>query len=50
LGGTYGAQVQEYSRNGGNTPVVINRLAPAGVNLFVKIEAFNPTPGFQMPA
>ncbi len=27
----------------GNTPVVrINRLAPAGVNLFVKIEAFNP--------
>jgi cysteine synthase A len=27
----------------GNTPVVrINHLAPAGVNLFVKIEAFNP--------
>src|SRR5437660_4909293 len=27
----------------GNTPVVrINRLAPAGVNIFVKIEAFNP--------
>ena len=27
----------------GNTPVVrINRLAPAGSNLFVKIEAFNP--------
>jgi len=27
----------------GNTPVVrINRLAPAGCNLFVKIEAFNP--------
>jgi cysteine synthase A len=27
----------------GNTPVVrINRLAPKGVNLFVKIEAFNP--------
>ena len=27
----------------GNTPVVkINRLAPAGINLFVKIEAFNP--------
>src|SRR5213592_626280 len=27
----------------GNTPVVrINRLAPAGANLFVKIEAFNP--------
>lgn len=27
----------------GNTPTVkINRLAPAGVNLFVKVEAFNP--------
>jgi cysteine synthase A len=27
----------------GNTPVVrISRLAPAGINLFVKIEAFNP--------
>ena len=27
----------------GNTPVVrINRLAPDGINLFVKIEAFNP--------
>ena len=27
----------------GNTPVVrINRLAPADVNLYVKIEAFNP--------
>src|SRR5665213_1557455 len=27
----------------GHTPVVrINRLAPAGVNLWVKIEAFNP--------
>ncbi len=27
----------------GNTPVVrINRLAPAGANLFVKVEAFNP--------
>src|SRR6201986_2333880 len=27
----------------GNTPVVkINRLAPAGGNLFVKVEAFNP--------
>src|SRR5579863_9011473 len=27
----------------GNTPVVkINRLAPQGVNLYVKIEAFNP--------
>ena len=27
----------------GNTPVVrVNKLAPEGVNLFVKIEAFNP--------
>ena len=27
----------------GNTPVVrLNKLAPAGVNLFVKVEAFNP--------
>ena len=27
----------------GNTPVVrINKLAPEGVNLFVKCEAFNP--------
>src|SRR6266446_2110859 len=27
----------------GNTPVVrINNLAPAGINLYVKIEAFNP--------
>jgi len=27
----------------GNTPVVkINRLAPADVNLYVKVEAFNP--------
>jgi cysteine synthase len=27
----------------GNTPVVrVNRLAPAGINLFVKVEAFNP--------
>ncbi len=27
----------------GGTPVVkINKLAPAGVNLFAKIEAFNP--------
>ena len=27
----------------GNTPVVrINKLAPEGINLFVKIEAFNP--------
>src|SRR6516162_9479978 len=27
----------------GNTPVVrINRLAPSGINLFAKVEAFNP--------
>ena len=27
----------------GNTPTVkINRLAPAGINLFAKLEAFNP--------
>ena len=27
----------------GNTPVVkINKLAPKGVNLYVKVEAFNP--------
>ena len=27
----------------GNTPVVrINKLGPPGINLFVKIEAFNP--------
>src|SRR5277367_2160771 len=27
----------------GNTPVVrINKLAPAGINLYVKMEAFNP--------
>jgi len=27
----------------GNTPAVrINRLAPRGINLYVKIEAFNP--------
>jgi cysteine synthase A len=27
----------------GNTPVVrINNIAPAGVGLFVKVEAFNP--------
>src|SRR6201985_2603675 len=27
----------------GNTPVVrINKLAPAGINLYVKVEAFNP--------
>ena len=27
----------------GNTPLVrLNKLAPAGVNLYVKVEAFNP--------
>ena len=27
----------------GHTPVIrINRLAPSGVNLYVKVEAFNP--------
>ena len=27
----------------GNTPLVkLNRLAPAGVNVYVKVEAFNP--------
>src|ERR1700752_4779725 len=37
------ARFQDILGTVGNTPVVrINRLAPAGVNLFVKIEAFNP--------
>ena len=31
----------------GRTPVVrVNRLAPEGVNLWVKVEAFNPPPLF----
>src|SRR5476649_1927805 len=39
MGRTYQSVVETI----GNTPVVrINRLAPLGVNLFVKIEAFNP--------
>ncbi len=39
MGRTYQSIVETI----GNTPVVrINRLAPKGVNLFVKIEAFNP--------
>src|ERR1035438_3427989 len=39
MGRTYQSIVETI----GNTPVVrINRLAPQGVNLFVKIEAFNP--------
>src|SRR5665648_542178 len=37
------AKLQSILETVGNTPVVkINRLAPPGVNLFVKIEAFNP--------
>ena len=38
-----GRKYQSILETVGNTPVVrINRLAPKGVNLFVKIEAFNP--------
>lgn len=38
-----GRKFQSILETVGNTPVVrINRLAPTGVNLFVKIEAFNP--------
>src|SRR3977135_3411727 len=38
-----GRKYQNILQRVGNTPVVrINRLAPQGVNLFVKIEAFNP--------
>jgi cysteine synthase A len=38
-----GRKYQSIAETVGNTPVVlINRLAPQGVNLFVKIEAFNP--------
>jgi cysteine synthase len=38
-----GRKYQSIVETVGRTPVVrINRLAPAGVNLFVKIEAFNP--------
>src|SRR5450755_2927910 len=44
--GVEGGMAQKYQNileTIGNTPVVrINRLAPQGVNLFVKIEAFNP--------
>src|ERR1700720_1351300 len=37
------AKFQNILETVGNTPVVrINRLAPAGSNLFAKIEAFNP--------
>jgi len=38
-----GRRYQNILETVGNTPVVrINRIAPAGVNLFVKVEAFNP--------
>src|SRR3954452_2062553 len=38
-----GRKYQSIVETIGNTPVVrINKLAPEGVNLFVKIEAFNP--------
>src|ERR1700704_3018829 len=38
-----GHKFQNILETVGNTPVVrVNRLAPAGINLFVKIEAFNP--------
>jgi threonine dehydratase len=37
------AKFQNILETIGSTPVVrINRLAPPGINLFVKIEAFNP--------
>src|SRR5436305_13179141 len=37
------ARYQNILETVGNTPVVkINRLAPEGVNLWVKVEAFNP--------
>jgi cysteine synthase A len=43
IGVTMGRRYQSILETVGNTPVVrINRLAPAGVNLFVKVEAFNP--------
>jgi cysteine synthase A len=43
LGVRMGRKYQSILETIGNTPVVrINRLAPQGVNLFVKIEAFNP--------
>src|SRR4030081_2362727 len=41
--GSMGRKYQNIVETIGNTPVVrINRLGPQGVNLFVKIEAFNP--------
>src|SRR5260370_17943074 len=42
-GAAMGRKYQNIVETIGNTPVLrINRLAPQGVNLFVKIEAFNP--------
>src|SRR3982075_3557724 len=41
--GSMGRKYQDILETIGNTPVVrINRLAPQGINLFVKVEAFNP--------
>ena len=41
--GRHGGRYASILETIGNTPVVrINRLAPPGVNLFVKVEAFNP--------
>src|SRR6185369_9633833 len=44
FGGTaMGKRYANILENVGNTPVVkINRLAPPGVDLYVKVEAFNP--------
>src|ERR1700748_2279885 len=43
MGRTMGRRYANILETVGNTPVVrINHLAPEGVNLFVKIEAFNP--------
>jgi cysteine synthase A len=43
-----GRRYQNILETVGNTPVVrINKPAPAGVNLFVKIEAFNPLGSFK---
>src|SRR5690348_9641991 len=43
MGRTMGRRYANILETVGNTPVVrINKLAPEGVNLFVKVEAFNP--------
>ena len=43
FGGRMGRRYANILETVGNTPVVrINRLAPDGVNLYVKVEAFNP--------